>query len=107
MKSISKTMRFDLIKILQDLILGGQYTPGQRIREEKIIEEYEISRTPIREAFVSLEQEGLVEIKPHKGVFVATFSPEEIIDILQIEGVMDSFEFAVEMLKATNEFDTS
>jgi DNA-binding GntR family transcriptional regulator len=89
MPSISKTIRFDLIKILQELILGGRYTPGQRIREEEIIEEYGVSRTPIREAFVSLEQEGLIEIKPHKGVFISTFSPEEIIDILRIEGVME------------------
>ena len=89
MKTISKTIRFDLIKILQDLILSRHYTPGQRIREEEIIEKYEVSRTPIREAFVSLEQEGLIEIKPHKGVFVATYTPEEIQDILLIEGVME------------------
>ena len=91
MKRISKKIRFDLIEILQELILSGHYSPGQRIHEKNIIDEYEVSRTPLREAFVSLEQEGLIEIKPHKGVFVATFTPNEIKDILKIEGLLEGF----------------
>jgi DNA-binding GntR family transcriptional regulator len=89
MTTISKTMRDDLVGVLQQLILSGEYVPGQRIREEEIVEKYGVSRTPIREAIVSLEQEGLVEIRPHRGVFVASFSPEEIVEILRIEGVME------------------
>jgi DNA-binding GntR family transcriptional regulator len=89
MTTFSKTMRDDLVNVLQQLILGGEYVPGQRIREEEIIGKYGVSRTPIREAIVSLEQEGLVEIRPHRGVFVASFSPEEIVEILRIEGVME------------------
>jgi len=89
MTTISKTMRKDLVGLLRELILSGEYVPGQRIREEEIVGKYGVSRTPVREAIVSLEQYGLVEIRPHRGVFVASFSSEEIIEILRIEGVME------------------
>ena len=103
MSSISKTMRSDLIILLQEFILSGEYIPGQRIREEELIEKYGVSRTPIREAFVSLEQEGLIEIKPHRGVFVSTFSPHEIIEILRIEGVMEGLAASLAAINITNQ----
>jgi len=99
MTNILRTMRVELVKIIQEAILSKEYVPGQRIREVEISERIGVSRTPIREAFVVLEQEGLVEIRPHKGAFVATFTREEIVDLLLTEAVMEGLAAS---LAATN-----
>lgn len=86
---LRRTIRGDLVRIIQDEILGKRYEPGQRIKEEEISRELGISRTPIREALVVLEQQGLIVQKPHRGTFVATFEPEEIVDLLRVEAVLE------------------
>jgi DNA-binding GntR family transcriptional regulator len=101
MINILRTMRGELVKIIQEAILSKEYVPGQRIREEEISEKLGVSRTPIREAFVVLEQEGLVEIKPHKGAFVASFSREEIVDLLLTEAVMEGLAASLAANNAT------
>lgn len=77
------------MRIIQDEILGKKYVPGERIKEEELSKELGISRTPIREALVVLEQQGLVTQKPHRGTFVATFEPEEIVDLLRVEAAVE------------------
>jgi DNA-binding GntR family transcriptional regulator len=82
-------MRNDLILFIQELILSYRYKPGERIKEEEIATDLGISRTPIREALAVLEQQGLVEQKPHCGTFVATFTSAEIVDLLRLEAVLE------------------
>ena len=103
MPDILRTMRSDLVKIIQESILSKEYIPGQRIREEEIIERLGVSRTPIREAFVVLEQEGLVEIKPHRGTYVATYTRDEIVDLLSIESVIEGLAASLAAQNATDE----
>jgi DNA-binding GntR family transcriptional regulator len=103
MPDILRTMRADLVKIIQEAILSKEYKPGQRIREEEIIDRVGVSRTPIREAFVVLEQEGLVQIKPHRGTYVATFTRDEIVDLLSIESVMEGLAASLAAKSATDE----
>jgi len=100
---IMRTMRGELVKIIQEAILSKHYIPGQRIREEEISGQIGVSRTPIREAFVVLEQEGLIEIKPHRGAFVASFTREEIIDLLRVEAVMEGLAASLASQNATEE----
>jgi DNA-binding GntR family transcriptional regulator len=103
MKAISKTMRKDIVKILQDDILSGFYKPGERIREEELVSRLDVSRTPIREALLVLEQEGLVEIKPHRGVFVASFTPNEIVELLRIEAAVEGLAASLAAENASEE----
>ena len=46
---------------LRDWILSGEFEPGQRLAEQQLAERLGASRTPVRAALVTLEQEGLVE----------------------------------------------
>ena len=46
---------------LRDLILRGTFEPGQRLAEQQLAERLGASRTPVRSALVTLEQEGLIE----------------------------------------------
>lgn len=78
-------MRIKLVQALREAILSRSYLPGQKLIEGEFCTRYRVSRTPLREAFVVLEQEGLVEIRSHLGVFVAVLSDQEIIDLLRVE----------------------
>ena len=62
---------FDSIK---EIILKGDYQPGQRIGEVDLAKLLGVSRSPIREAIQRLGQEGLITLIPHRGAFVTSLS---------------------------------
>jgi DNA-binding GntR family transcriptional regulator len=59
------------------LIVRGVYPPGAKLGEEDLAEQLGVSRGPIREAFRSLEQAGLVRVSKNRGVFVRAFTFQE------------------------------
>jgi DNA-binding GntR family transcriptional regulator len=63
---------------LRDAILGGDFKPGMRIRQEDIAERLDTSRVPVREALRMLEAEGLTEHEPHKGARVPSLTQHEV-----------------------------
>ncbi|MEM7074550.1 MAG: GntR family transcriptional regulator [Pseudomonadota bacterium] len=65
-------------------IIRGHYQPTERIMEQYLAEEFEISRGPIREALRVLESYGLVKIIPRRGAQVTKLSREEVQDIYEI-----------------------
>lgn len=81
-QSFSLTQR--IFNLLQNRILNGIYSDGERLCELKLTKELSISRTPVREAIFQLEQEGLVKIIPNKGAVVTGITPEDIKDIYSI-----------------------
>lgn len=86
-----KSLRSRVFHQLEQSILDGKYPPGMTLNEKKLCEELGVSRTPLREAFSRLEQEGLVESIPHKGAVVLGISSQDIEDIytikLELEGL--------------------
>ena len=75
--------------ILREAILNGQFHLGEKLDQNGIAEELEVSRTPVREAIRKLESEGLVEVRPHRGAFIATVSRQDIRDIYEIRGLLE------------------
>lgn len=73
-------------------ILNLQFKPGQFLIDSKIAGELAISRTPVREAFLRLKSEGLLEYEPHKGwrVYLLTLADlQEIFDLKEaVEGLV-------------------
>lgn len=63
---------------LRDAILGGQFRPGDRIRQEEVAEQFGASRLPVREALRILAAEGLTELEPHKGARVPRLTRREV-----------------------------
>jgi len=55
---------------LLNRILVGDVPPGSALQENTLAAEFEVSRTPIREALIRLESDGLVRIVPKQGVYV-------------------------------------
>lgn len=80
-----KPLRKQIYELLRESILAGKLKPGQKISEQKIAGELNVSRTPVREAIQLLESEDLVAIVPKRGVFIAGIkSRKEIDDIFQV-----------------------
>jgi DNA-binding GntR family transcriptional regulator len=74
---------------LRRLILGGEYSPGARLRQAEVAQRFGVSTTPVREAFTSLAREGLVRQDAHRGVVVFAPSLEELREIYEIRGVLE------------------
>jgi DNA-binding GntR family transcriptional regulator len=76
-------------KRLKKKIISGEIQPNTPLTEEALAGEYEVSRTPIREALNKLAQDDLVEILPRRGVFVKGLT---ITDIEEIYTVREALE---------------
>ncbi len=65
---------------IRDLISDLELKPGQALSEKELSEKFGTSRQPVREAFIRLSQEGLVEIRPQIGTYVARLDTDQIQD---------------------------
>ncbi|MFS8534788.1 MAG: GntR family transcriptional regulator [Limnochordales bacterium] len=82
--------RAELVYItLRQDILNNTYRPGQRLSEEAIAQELNVSRTPVREALKRLHAEGFVEITPHRGAVVRDPSGEELAELCTVREVLE------------------
>lgn len=68
----------EVYETLRDAILNRLFKPGERLQVDEIAERLGVSLTPVRHAIQQLATEGLIEIKPRSGTFVATLSLEDI-----------------------------
>jgi DNA-binding GntR family transcriptional regulator len=64
--------------LLREMILTGELAPAAHVEEIKLSEQIGVSRTPVREALIALEQEGLVSSNPRKG-FVVVGANEALV----------------------------
>lgn len=76
-----KTNIYDSLK---ERIILLDYKPGQFIREKDLIEEFQVSRTPVREALIRLQSDELVRIVPNSGTFVTEVSFVQLRDTLEV-----------------------
>lgn len=81
---------------LKSKILDSEFAPGSQKLEQEIAVALGMSRTPVREALVRLQQEGLLEIVPRHGVRISALSPSDMREIYEI--LMSLEPTAVELL---------
>lgn len=74
-----------LLDRVRQLVLSGQFPPGAPLSEVFLAQEFEVSRTPIRETLKQLQHEGLVEIRPKVGTFVREPTRREIVELFQLK----------------------
>lgn len=74
---------------LRDLILSGEVAPGARLAEQQLAQRLHASRTPVRAALVTLEQEGLVEANDTVGYVVRRFTAQEVSDAIAVRGHLE------------------
>lgn len=78
-----------VVDAMRQRIIDGSMEPGGALSELALAEEFSVSRTPIREALKQLQTEGLVEIRPRVGTFVATPSRREIIELFEMKELLE------------------
>ncbi|MEM9584297.1 MAG: GntR family transcriptional regulator [Pseudomonadota bacterium] len=78
------------VDTLRDLIFTGDLPAGSDHLETELAEALSLSRTPVREALLVLEAQGLVEIRPRKGVRIKPISPEDMGEIYDILTELES-----------------
>lgn len=86
---IKKTLREQLAEILRSKILKSEIAPGEKIVEEEIANEYQVSRGPVREALRQLEEEGLISYQAHKGCVVKTLSQKDMQESYLIRSTLE------------------
>lgn len=69
---------------LENDILNGHRTPGERLDPEALGQEFNVSRTPVREAIQQLVASGLVIVQPKKGTFVAQVGIDRLIEMFEV-----------------------
>src|SRR5215471_20409432 len=74
---------------LRELILTGEFEPGERLSELPLVERIGVSRTPLRLAFAALEHEGLLTNLPGGGYAVREFTTDDIRDAIELRGVLE------------------
>ena len=84
------TLRAHVVKMLSSDILAGKYKPGDRLNESQIARELNISRIPVREALSQLQEQGLVQNRERRGMFVTNIGPEEVRQISSLRIVLET-----------------
>jgi len=74
---------------LERRILAGELAPGDKLNEEGLAAQFNVSRGPVREAFRALESAGLVRTEKNRGVFVRQVSIEEADEIYEVRAGLD------------------
>lgn len=74
---------------LREAIFRGEYQPGTRLLEVPLSEALGISRTPLRQALVELEKEGLVERKSTTGYVVRSLTFADVCDAVELRGMLE------------------
>ena len=78
-----------LLSKLQKDILTGKLKAGQKLTEQELCREYEVSRTPVREALRQLETDGLVENILNRGAFVIGMSEQDYEDMFEMRKIYE------------------
>src|ERR1700704_2084456 len=74
---------------LRELILSGEFAPGERMSELPLVERLGVSRTPLRLALAGLEHEGLLRRLTRGGYAVREFTQDDIRDAIELRGVLE------------------
>src|SRR5262245_48570782 len=93
---------------VRELLLRGEFAPGERVSELPLVARLGVSRTPIRLALERLAHMGLLEVNAHGGFTVRGFTPSEALDAIEIRGVLEgtAARLAAERLTDTSEIAT-
>jgi len=75
---------------LEQMIVTGQFSNGERLDEVSLAESFSVSRTPLREAFQALAASGLVELIPHRGAFIRHPSFIELVEMFDVMAELEA-----------------
>ena len=74
---------------LYQKIMRCEYLPGQELNEKLLVEETGFGRTPLREALLLLQKEGMVDIFPRKGMRISLMTEKSVKDLYQTRKLIE------------------
>jgi DNA-binding GntR family transcriptional regulator len=86
---LTKSASVAATELIRKAIVDGRLEPGRRLKEEELARELGISRTPVREALLVLQTEGLIDSAPNRGASVRTYDPEEIEEMYGLRALLE------------------
>ena len=84
-----KPMANQAYEYLYHKIVSCEYLPGQELNEKQLVEETGLGRTPLREALLLLQREGLVDIFPRKGMRISQMTEASVNDLYQTRKLLE------------------
>ena len=75
---------------IKNLIIWGKIKPGERLLYNRLVEELGVSQTPIKEAFMRLENDGYLVTAKRKGTYVRKISTKDIEEVSQIREMLEA-----------------
>lgn len=84
-----RTLKENVTDILRQSIISGNLAPGTELNQVQIAEQLGTSRGPVREALGQLEQEGLIESVPYKGVVITPLTRRYVEEIYEVRTVLE------------------
>jgi DNA-binding GntR family transcriptional regulator len=82
-------MKDIICQTLREWIVFGDATPGDRLVETDLAARFNVSKTPVREALLTLEAEGLVTLRPHRGAEISRLSLDEWRDLICLRDAIE------------------
>lgn len=98
-----KSLAVQVADALRELILSGEYSQGEQLRQDDVAKKLGVSRIPVREAFQQLEGEGLIVNVPYKGAVVSMLSADEIAEYCDIRTTLEGELLALAIDRMTPE----
>lgn len=86
-----KSLKDHVYQYISEKINNGTLVPEAKINEKMVIEDLNISRTPVREALIQLATEGYLENIPRKGFIVKRVDEQKAMEIYSLLGLLDGF----------------
>jgi DNA-binding GntR family transcriptional regulator len=87
---MSKNRSQALRDAIEEMIAVGKLPPGCHLDETELATQFEVSRTPIREALIQLASMGLVVIRPRRGAVVAEVSAQQLVEMFEVMAELEA-----------------
>jgi DNA-binding GntR family transcriptional regulator len=102
MSTNNKTAQSIVYETLREQILQGRLFPGAWLREQDLVEQFEVSRTPVREALRRLENDELIELVPFRGARVRSFNPQDFQEEYTVRAALEGFAIELAVKKISD-----
>ena len=86
---LAKNASLVAVEVIREAIMDGRLEPGQRLKEEELARELGISRTPVREALLILQTDGLVEAHPNRAATVRSYGLDDLGDLYMLRAALE------------------
>lgn len=87
---VARSLRDEVGHVLRQAIWRGDLQPGEHLNEAALADRLGVSRPPLREAIRTLEAEGLVVSRPHRGAYVKQLSGDDVLEIYSLRCTLEA-----------------